>query len=51
MDSLLIAYGTREGRTAKIADRIATLLEAGGHETVTISVDDGGDDASTETSG
>ncbi|WP_433633287.1 flavodoxin domain-containing protein [Halomicrococcus sp. NG-SE-24] len=38
MASILVCYGTGEGQTAKVADRIADKLTAHGHETTTINV-------------
>jgi menaquinone-dependent protoporphyrinogen oxidase len=35
MSSVLVVYGTGEGQTAKIADRISAVLAARGHETTT----------------
>ncbi|MFC7202138.1 flavodoxin domain-containing protein [Haloferax namakaokahaiae] len=38
MASFLIGYKSREGQTAKVADRVASALEQRGHEVRTISV-------------
>ena len=38
MVSILVCYGTGEGQTAKVADRIADRLTANGHETTTVNV-------------
>ena len=38
MASILTIYGTGEGQTAKVADRIADGLGARGHETTTVNV-------------
>ncbi|MDS0222281.1 flavodoxin domain-containing protein [Haloarcula sp. S1AR25-5A] len=38
MSSILILYGTGEGQTAKIADRIATTISERGHETSTLDI-------------
>ena len=40
MSSFLILYGTGEGQTAKIADRIATTISERGHESRAIDVRD-----------
>lgn len=40
MSSFLILYGTGEGQTAKIAERIAATISERGHETRTIDVRD-----------
>ena len=40
MSSFLILYGTGEGQTAKIAERIAATIGERGHETSTIDVRD-----------
>ncbi|MFB6151136.1 MAG: flavodoxin domain-containing protein [Haloarculaceae archaeon] len=43
MASVLVCYGTIEGQTGTVADRIATALEAGGHEPTVVDL--GGADA------
>ena len=48
MSSFLILYGTGEGQTAKIAERIATTIDNRGHETSTIDVRDRPDSFSLE---
>lgn len=40
MSSVLIIYGTGEGQTAKIAERIATTISERGHETNAVNVQD-----------
>ncbi|WP_148414434.1 flavodoxin domain-containing protein [Haloferax sp. KTX1] len=40
MGTILVAYGSREGQTEKIADRIAAALAARGHDVRTESVAD-----------
>lgn len=40
MSSILVLYGTGEGQTAKIAERIATTISERGHETSAIDVRD-----------
>ncbi|QDX39356.1 flavodoxin domain-containing protein [Salarchaeum sp. JOR-1] len=40
MSSVLILYGTGEGQTAKIAERIATTISERGHETNAVDVQD-----------
>ncbi|MDZ5811933.1 flavodoxin domain-containing protein [Halorubrum sp. AD140] len=40
MSSVLILYGTGEGQTAKIAERIATTIRKRGHETNALNVAD-----------
>ena len=44
MSSILVCYGTGEGQTAKVADRVADELEAHGHETTTMNVKEVGSD-------
>ncbi|ELZ94102.1 protoporphyrinogen oxidase [Haloferax mucosum ATCC BAA-1512] len=46
MSSFVIAYGSREGQTAKIAERIAEMLDSRGHETTRVSVADRRSDVS-----
>jgi menaquinone-dependent protoporphyrinogen oxidase len=36
--SFLVSYGTSEGQTAKVADRIATVLSERGHEATAVDV-------------
>lgn len=38
MPSILVVYGTGEGQTAKVADRIVDELEADGHEATAVNV-------------
>jgi len=40
MASILVCYGTGEGQTAKVADRIGEVLEGRGHEVTTVDADD-----------
>ncbi len=46
MSSFLILYGTGEGQTAKIAERIADAIGERGHEATTIDVENGSDPVS-----
>ncbi|WP_049981134.1 flavodoxin domain-containing protein [Halolamina rubra] len=48
MSSFLILYGTGEGQTAKIAERIAAAIGERGHEATTIDVGDRPDSFSLE---
>ncbi|WP_410766626.1 flavodoxin domain-containing protein [Haloferax sp. DFSO60] len=40
MVSILVAYGTGEGQTAKVSKHITTVLEARGHEVTSVNVTD-----------
>ncbi|WP_396612172.1 flavodoxin domain-containing protein [Haloferax sp. S1W] len=40
MTSILVAYGTKEGQTEKIAEYIETVLEERGHKATVLSVND-----------
>lgn len=43
MASFLIAYGTSEGQTAKVAERIAETISERGHDVTTLDVSGGGE--------
>ena len=44
MVSFLVVYGTGEGQTARVATRIAALIEDQGHELTTVDVESMGDE-------
>ncbi|WP_074795150.1 flavodoxin domain-containing protein [Haloferax larsenii] len=48
MMSFLVAYGTKEGQTEKIAERIVAVLDGRGHEATAVSVADVPADLSVE---
>ncbi|NHN49304.1 protoporphyrinogen oxidase [Halostella sp. JP-L12] len=48
MLSFLVIYGTGEGQTAKVADRIVAALKARGHDAVAVDVDTDRDIAVTD---
>jgi menaquinone-dependent protoporphyrinogen oxidase len=43
MASFLVAYGTGEGQTAKVAEHVVGTLEARGHDAVAVDLGDAGD--------
>jgi menaquinone-dependent protoporphyrinogen oxidase len=48
MGSILVLYGTGEGQTAKVADRIADVLDGRGHEVTTVDAADAPADLDVE---
>ena len=48
MASALVCYGTGEGQTAKVADRLASVLADRGHEATTVDVGAAPDEVAAE---
>jgi menaquinone-dependent protoporphyrinogen oxidase len=49
MSTFLVAYGTGEGQTAKVTERIVSTLEDRGHEAVAVDLGKGNLERSVET--
>ncbi|WP_415380048.1 flavodoxin domain-containing protein [Halosimplex sp. TS25] len=48
MSSFIVAYGTGEGQTAKVADRIVAALADRGHDATSVNVSEDGSDVAVE---